>query len=1175
MNIRELISVWRPRPCRFFVVGLLWMILQGTSFGQGSWVEELESELAGSADFDGDGRVDVVIVDRASGDYRAGFLESSGGLTWSSARGSGIPAVTGMALGPIRDAVGLTGGVVTSNQANLALTAPAANRINVFNPSRTGSPQPYSVFPSGYGPATVVAVQIGGAGANSWQDLFVTSVFNEPATPIHYGLMRATGSNFLSFADVPMPTTLRNANRVPLKTGAPLSFTAGVMDAPGSSTLIVHDFAAGSLALVDQVTALPTNVLYVAGIFSGSPLATFLTWRPGETQAVIRPLIEPAAGVFQFRPAALGQLTFGTNRIDRLGVVSGPTNLQLSAVFNGGALAAVYAYDGQTTLRLIQVYQPVPGEAIQYVLPGGAGGLHVISGVGGISTRFESRRWNGTGYNPVMTGFIPAARSRGNGGNVAQFQFEPFVNPEPTLLSLTAAGDWSSGPVFGGSPRTLSVTNESYRDAQTGLKDPVGLNLGVPHPAANFALVSQPRREFSFSTFDPPQGVIGSEVRIDPASGIFNSGVCFQLTSANPGDELFYRLNGDAWTRFVPGSRVPVYAATTIQYFGRPAGNSGVRSAIATAVYRFSLPPDKIDSDGDGVPDFVEVAKGLDPKGGSDSDQDGFRDLDELLTGTNPTNKLSVPPAGHVPFTTQLPLALTVTPQPYLNPQQVSPTAGAETGTVVRVNGLNGALMAASPVSPSAVGPCFVQFSLLASAGNLVCLSTDEHFNRRPGSTNDPMGRELLRAYTLPLVAPVSIPFIPGGGSAEVEANRWLAGATTYLLSGPKTSVGIQVEQIDTLIAGLFEQKLASILQAQGQLWATNITLFPQRQRDFERTNPPTELLATLASPQASNSWSLPGVLQTIDAVTRTSTAPGVVNLRLLTADLYRICIESNTPTEAPYSPVLDQLRLLFSGAPLSSNYLAALGSGTNRVASARLGAQGIVNSAGARPRAIVDLRVRADSFRSDCVVLQGNAGTVSLVDAFGEPFGFSSALELVPDSLVRLEAFTDLPAQSCAAQTLQVIQLQLVLIPRANDRDLDGNLLIDSWERLFLGGTVGHVPWVDSDGDGYSDWQEMVEGTDPSDGLGRPSVAPLPLGPPSINISLNERGRVRLRWNWPRIYANKLRFAIRSAARVAGENFREVVASALNSGDEFEVNLEAPASNAEFYIVTLTNAEE
>lgn len=1162
-----------PR-CRA-ALACLWLGVSLTTPVQAAWIDESARELAGSADFDGDGLPDLVVVDRGSGDYRVGFLDSAGGLSWSPTRASGIPGVTGMSLGPMRDAAGLTGSGVSSNRANLALTAPAANRVNVFNLDRTNVGQPFSVFPTGYGPVSLVSVQVGGAAANFWQDLFLSSIYNEVASPVHFGLMRSTGSNFLNLADVPSPVPLSFANQVLPKTGAPQNYAAGLLEGTTSTTLALYDLGAGVVQVEDQVGALPTNLLYTAGIFSGSPLAVFLTWRPGETQAVVRPLIEPAAGVFQFGGGVLRTLNFGTNRIDRLAVIPGPTNAQLSAVFSEGQLGAVYAYDGLNTLRLIQTFQPVPGETLQFILPGATGGLHILSGAAGLSTRFESRRWGGQSYNPVMTGFLPAQLTRANGGNVAQFQFEPFVSADPRLLSLNSAGDWASAPRFLGSPPALLVTNENYGGTANGLRNPALVSLGTPVPGAAFALVSQPRRDFSFAMFDPAQGVIGSEVRIDPASGVYGVGVCFQLTSPNPTDELFYRLNGGAWTRFVTGARVPVYQSTVVNYFGRPSGNPGARSAIFTATYVFTALPDQIDSDGDGVPDFVEVAKGLDPKGGPDTDGDGFRDLDELLTGTSPTNKLSFPPAGHVPFSTLLTLALVVTPQPYLNPASVSPTAGAETGTVVRVHGLNGASLGFKETGPSAIGPTSSRLELLASAGNLVTLSTEEHFKRRPATTNEPMGRELLRLFTLPPVAPTVIPFIPGGGSASFEADRWLTGALTFLSGGPRTVVGVEAGQLDILIAALFEEKVATILRSQNQSWATNITLFPQRGRDFDRTNVPAAMLAGLATPASSNVWNLPVVLRTLDSITRTSTVPAVASLRSLNAGLYRVCTDSNTPTDAPYSPVLDQLRLLLSGKPLASNYQAALSVSAAQLQSARTGAEQILNAAGPRPRSLVDLRVRAGSFNGDCVILQGAGGTVNLVNAEGEPFVFSSALELVPDSVVRLEAFTDLSPQGCAAQTLQVIRLVLLVIPRANDRDLDGNLLVDSWERLFLGGTTGHVPWVDSDGDGYSDWQEMVEGTDPSDSLGRPAVPPLPLGPPRISISLSEQGRVRLRWNWPRNYSSKLRFGIRAAAQAVGQDFRDIVATALASGDEFEVNLDAPSSDAQFYIVTLTSSEE
>jgi hypothetical protein len=55
------------------------------------------------------------------------------------------------------------------------------------------------------------------------------------------------------------------------------------------------------------------------------------------------------------------------------------------------------------------------------------------------------------------------------------------------------------------------------------------------------------------------------------------------------------------------------------------------------------VPPALQDKDGDGVPDFVEVANGLNPEGGPDSDNDGHTDRNELGANTNPNNATSTP----------------------------------------------------------------------------------------------------------------------------------------------------------------------------------------------------------------------------------------------------------------------------------------------------------------------------------------------------------------------------------------------------------------------------------------------------------------------------------------------------------------------------------------------------
>ena len=50
-----------------------------------------------------------------------------------------------------------------------------------------------------------------------------------------------------------------------------------------------------------------------------------------------------------------------------------------------------------------------------------------------------------------------------------------------------------------------------------------------------------------------------------------------------------------------------------------------------------------MDSNGDGIPDYVAIARGLDPNGSRDSDGDGYSDLEELIHGTDPKNASSVP----------------------------------------------------------------------------------------------------------------------------------------------------------------------------------------------------------------------------------------------------------------------------------------------------------------------------------------------------------------------------------------------------------------------------------------------------------------------------------------------------------------------------------------------------
>src|ERR1051326_7640212 len=155
-------------------------------------IYETANEFFGTGDFDGDGRADLVIVDKESGKYRLGYQLSAGAFTWVDCRPSGINDVTGFTIGKL----------LSTNLDALAFTGPDANQI-VFVPASSPSEPSRQVmvpFSAAQGPNTIVAIDVGRAGKAALNDLFVSSIYNSPE-PNEATWVRNDGAQFPQLAE--------------------------------------------------------------------------------------------------------------------------------------------------------------------------------------------------------------------------------------------------------------------------------------------------------------------------------------------------------------------------------------------------------------------------------------------------------------------------------------------------------------------------------------------------------------------------------------------------------------------------------------------------------------------------------------------------------------------------------------------------------------------------------------------------------------------------------------------------------------------------------------------------------------------------------------------------------------------------------------------------------------
>lgn len=1108
---------------------------------QAGFVSETSTELITTADLDGDGRADIVIADKPSGTFRVGYQMSADNFTWSESRSLGATNITGLATGSITD---------PSFDAIAACT-PLLNRIHLIEATDLTQPSfPLPVFGKEVGPKTIISLEIGGG--TSEQDLVVIHTLGTAANPNRLELTESYGSAFSFLHSSTIPDAWERGNSM-VYHGTDVG---GTFLDRANNTLELYEFSSGTPTYFDSfwfgTTALTSPdycpVYPVAGDF-----VHIIAWDPGTPDAV-RFRLEAGN---TFSPST--PLNFGGD-IRMINTVSDNQFDWLLVSYMDGS-ASIFDFEGKHA----------------YDLSPTAGGLNYSSAMQTGDERFmllTADQQTGTsllaelfehdGSKFVGTGAyaLPEVSFRRGRANVFTFENEPFIDPNPRRLQALSAGDWSTGGGFNTGPLRIVAKFETDQGLPEGLGNTDAADLGYAHIDAQHILVNQAGDAYSVYSKEAAFGYQEAEAFVNPAPGHYRTGIAVSFTNST-GEDIYYRLTDSlTWTKYT--NPIPLFKEESILFYAEAA--SGNRSPIQTAAYSFEDDPATLDSDGDTVPDYVELAHGLDPlEGGLDEDGDGYSDLEELLAGSNPNSSNSVPVLP-IPGTSgrleQLSaFDLHITPRPYDGVQNAASLC--ETGTALRAfsgtgwhygYGVSTNHGAAGITDPSVL---ITNMPSAIEAGFFTLL-TDQHFI----TTADNLAIEMAGILTPPLFQSLEIPEVYNGGDLSSEAAAWTAAAQLAVanLTAPVLTDDLTTD--DVLAAMLVERKLMDELYDAESITNRYATLFPGREADKTMLSASSADFSNLRN--STNAAFLPETV--LSEIGLYMTIPDSASLRNLTEQLYDICCDRTDSEPGAYPLPISILRAYLLDGTMNANYAAHLSFSGSELAQIQTAATNFLNTLSARPIENLVLEVRENSFTNICPVLYTAGGIAkSLYDSGGRPYVMPFSFKLGAGAEVTARAFNDISWNRVpGTDPLEIISLSLTAVPVSSDSDANGNLLPDALEEL-LQISQGSPAHLDSDGDGFSDLQEYLDGSDPSDPLSEPTGSIVDLSPPEVVITSLGGNQVQLSVQWPVAYADPFIFSVIRSDDLSGSGFssdHELAPGELSS------TVTTTSSDARFYKV-------
>lgn len=1119
------------------------VLLHSSWLHAGTFVHETDQEFSAAADFNGDGNTDLLILDKSSGTYRIGYGTGSGGYTFAESRPTGASNITGVAVGKLS---GLT------NDA-FAVTSPDQNRVQVIMPSTPGFTEAVSLPQGGLGPTLLTALNLPTGPSPTAEDDLAVLASHDLADTVQIRQIRSNGGvwSLLRTDNAPDALCLHGNPMVPVF-GAPQFFA--FMRDDGFSSDSFHAWQLTGTAGGQELVSfnVRNNANFISGLFDGTD-ADVMFWAPWDYQIRVRRVQAVGPG-WDF--VSDDTLNSGVSPLAQVVPVQTP----------GGLKVMMRSYYGQLAMRSytmaggfgpLETLTPVAdGAVLNGIIPTGPNSFQLLyaSSFDGYSDRVISFTHNGTNWVQGTTSMMTPRRPFAQYANVLLLGAPIFRTDTTDLLYSFQAPDWTNGATLG---PPVNASAGRFTDSTTGIGTPSAQVLGTGVAAAGSA-VNQLHGQFSLFSFQSSLGAVIDAVQISPAAGNYEVAQQITFSGLDVGTSVYYRLDSTSAFQLWNSSNPPwLTRNATVEFYSQNAAGAGT---VQRSSYIFSRTPALQDADGDGVPDFVEIAHGMDPAGGDDTDGDGFTDLDELAAGTNPNDALSFPATEASSLD-----AMFVDARAQIRDVSGGITAIAAAGTEITVSDPFGNELGSGTIGSGGASAGFGRVtarSVDPQKGYLVC-STTTHFSTTPVGTNEPRGRQLIAL--IPALEPEAWSWSVADGAIGV-GTAWEWGGTNWQAGSTNWSVGFTApEGYDS---GWSQRQLDTYWDAyptgpySAAGWVTELQAAANRgARPYAEVtlSPSTTLGALIVSKivgdfilerAPASSIEAPAVffdeavagsafrdLRHASETTPTASIariiavlrhvdeqlaggePGAQALRKLARDVYaqHNALATNALDALPFP--LDELTNYVQTGVLSTTYLSGTSLSTAELALAAAKLTSIRTSAPERSSVTQTMYTRYNPPTPGLSLLEDAAFTPSLMlDQSIRPLSLPGTNEAPYGTPIQITAYNDLP-QIGGYNALEVTSLSLLTLPTIVGDDTDRDLMADTWELRYFG-TLDHDETFNADGSLYSIAQEYLDSTNPLRSTSSPVLAPVLLTLKNFQIANMGGGNFHLSADWPASYA-------------------------------------------------------